>query len=525
MKRYKIFSIAFVCLIAINACVKDLNVLPSDPRIITSATIYDNPDAWKMVLAKCYAGLSLSGQQGPAGKPDISDIDEGFSTYLRQLWCATELPTDEAVIAWNDDGLKDYHNQNWGASNPFVTAMYNRIYYQISLLNEYIRAINARIDGLPAALKTNVTMYKAEARFLRAYSYWNALDMYGSVPFVTEADVVGKFLPKQISKDGLFNYIESELKAIDADLAAPRTNEYGRVDKAAAWMLLGKLYLNAEVYIGQPKYTECIDYTTRVINSGYTLDPVYKNMFTADNNKSPEIIFPVTFDGNSSRTYGGMTFVVHAEVGGSMSASSFGLDGGWGGNRVTSAFVAKFNDPSGNTDTRAMFYTDGQTLEIADLSNFTNGYAVRKFSNVTSDGTAGSNATFVDTDYPVFRLADAYLMYAEAVLRGGTGGTVGDALNYVNALRERAYLGTSGNIGQSDLTLSFILDERARELYWEGHRRTDLVRYGLLTSGDYLWPWKGGVAAGRATDSKYNILPIPSSDLGANPTLTPTPGY
>jgi hypothetical protein len=207
-----------------------------------------------------------------------------------------------------------------------------------------------------------------------------------------------------------------------------------------------------------------------------------------------------------------------------MSAASFGVDNGWGGNRTTSAFVAKFEDPSGATDSRAMFYTNGQSLVIADLSTFTEGYAITKFSNKTSSGANGSNATFPDTDYPVFRLADVYLMYAEAVLRGGTGSTT-DALNYVNAIRERAYGNQDGNITSGELTLEFILDERARELYWEGHRRTDLIRYGLLTGGDYLWDWKGGVPEGTPTDAKYNLMPIPASDIGANPTLEQNPGY
>ncbi len=525
MKRYKIFSIAFIALMAITACVKDLDVLPPDPNIETSATLYNNPEAWKMVLAKCYAGLAVSGQQGPAGKPDISDIDEGFSTYLRQFWCATELPTDEAVISWNDAGLKDYHNQNWSSTNPFITAMYNRIYYQLSLLNEYIRAINDKIGGLPTALQEEVTLYRAEARFLRAFSYWHALDMFGSVPFVTENDPVGAFMPEQISRADLFTYIESELLDIEDDLAEPGANEYGRIDRAAAWTLLAKLYLNAEVYVGSAMYTESITYCKNVIGSTYSIDPVYANLFKADNQNSNEIIFPVEFDGNNTRSWGGMTFIIHAAVGGKMSAAAFGIDGGWGGTRTTSALVNKFADPSGATDKRAMFFTDGQTLEIADLSTFTDGYAITKFSNMTSAGTAGSNATYVDTDFPVFRLADVYLMYAEAVLRGGTGGSIADAVGYVNELRERAYGNVSGNIAEADLDLDFIIDERARELYWEGHRRTDLVRYGLLTSASYLWPWKGGVAAGMATDSKYNLLPIPASDLGANPTLTPTPGY
>jgi hypothetical protein len=166
-----------------------------------------------------------------------------------------------------------------------------------------------------------------------------------------------------------------------------------------------------------------------------------------------------------------------------------------------------------------MFYSDGQSLEINDVSTFTDGYAVTKFTNKTSTGADGSNQTYVDTDFPMFRLADVYLMYAEAVLRGGTGGNQADALNYINLIRTRAYGNATGNINASDLTLRFILDERARELLWETTRRTDLVRYGLLTTADYLWPWKGGVKEGTATNPRYNIYPIPSSDIGANPNL------
>jgi hypothetical protein len=207
-----------------------------------------------------------------------------------------------------------------------------------------------------------------------------------------------------------------------------------------------------------------------------------------------------------------------------MSPSDFGVGGGWGGLRTTSALVNKF---PGSGDQRAMFWSDGQTLEINDIGQFVEGYAITKFSNLTSTGQAAPHAhpDFVDTDFPMFRLADAYLMYAEAVLRGGAGGDAAQALAYVNALIERAYGDTSNNISSGQLTLNFILDERARELYWEGHRRTDLIRYGRLTGGDYLWPWKGNVKEGTSTPSYRDLYPIPSNDLGANPNLVQNDGY
>jgi hypothetical protein len=373
--------------------------------------------------------------------------------------------------------------------------------------------------------KADIMKYRAEARFLRALSYYHALDLFGNVPFVTEEDPIGAFLPEQISRADLFNYVESELLALENELIDARQNEYGRADKAAAWMVLAHLYLNAEVYIGQPKYTECLTYAKKVMDAGYSLQGEYEELFMADNHTSPEIIFPIISDGLNAKSWGATTFIIHAAVGGNMSPGDFGIDGGWGGTRTTSAFVEKFSDPSGNTDKRAMFFTDGQSLQINDISLFTDGYAITKWKNVTSGGAQGSNATHTDTDFPLFRLADAYLMYAEAVLRGGTGGDVTTAVAYINELRERAYGNTSGNITTNDLTLSFILDERARELYWECHRRSDLIRYGLFTGGEYLWPWKGKVKEGIATDNRYNLFPLPSADTGANPNLVQNPGY
>jgi hypothetical protein len=181
--------------------------------------------------------------------------------------------------------------------------------------------------------------------------------------------------------------------------------------------------------------------------------------------------------------------------------------------------IDKFPDYTGATDTRAMFYTNGRTSTTDDVKEYKNGFAVMKYKNVTSDGFKGSNIDHLDIDFPLFRMAEAYLMLAEAHLRGGSGSTADEALNAVNAIRERAYGDQTGNIILGQLDLDFILDERAREFYWEGYRRTDLVRYGYYISGDYLWEWKGGIYEGKALDAKYNHFPLPASDVAANPNL------
>jgi hypothetical protein len=524
---YKIF-IVMVLIGIMSSCNDDLNVIPIDPNEQTAATIYDDPASYKQILAKIYAGLATTGQEGPAGDPDIAGIDEGFSSYLRMYWYHQELTTDEAVIGWNDQTIKDFHNQNWGAGDVFVQALYSRLFYQITFANEYLREtteekLNSR--GVDAALQQEIAFFRAETRFLRAMSYWHAMDLFANVPFVTEENPIGAFLPEQSNRADLFSFIESELLDIETKLKAPMQNEYARVDQAAAWMLLAKLYLNASVYINADKNSEAITYTKKVIDAGYALSDSYASNFMADNHNSTEIIFAVAFDGLNTQTYGGTTFITHAAVGGDMSTGDFGVDSGWGGTRTTSAFVNKFEDTSGDTDSRAMFFTNGQSLEINDISVFTDGWAITKWKNLDAVGNPGSSLTFMDIDFPVFRLADAYLMYAEAVLRGGSGGTVAEATGYINELRERAYGDASGNISNLELNLEFVLNERARELYWECHRRTDLIRFGKFSESDYVWPWKGGVKDGVSTNSKYNIFPIPSSDLAANPNLDQNTGY
>jgi hypothetical protein len=522
MKRIQVkLTIALAIIMMMTACIGDLDVVPLDPSVTTSNVVYKTTEDYKKGLAKLYASYAVSGQRGPDGLPDISGIREDFGNYLRQYWNAQQLSTDESIMAWADATIKDFHYHTWTPSDVFIAALYSRIMYTITISNEFIRVTADKDD---AELKR----MNAEARFVRALSYYHAIDMFGNPPFVTEANLPGAFFPSQITRADLFNYIESELLAIEADLGDPKF-EYGRADKAAAAMLLAKLYLNANVYIGATKYTEAITAIRKVIEGPYALSANYLHNFVADNHDSPELILPITFDEVETQTFGGMVYLIHASLGGSMPAASmFGVNGGWGGIRSTSALVNKFADNTGATDKRALFWSDGQSMEINDVGLFTDGWAVTKFRNRNLDGsqaTANPPGDFVNTDFPMFRLADAYLIFAEAVVRGGTGGSRAEALGYINALRERAYGNTSGNITDPEMTEDFILDERSRELFFEGHRRTDLIRFGKFTGGGYTWPWKGGVKDGVPTSAHLNLYPIPSADRGANPTLEQNDGY
>lgn len=517
---------AVLLLAAAGACTD----ITTEPRsTVTASNIFNDPDSYRLFLAKLYGGLAVTGQQGPAGAPDIDGIDEGFSQYVRGLWQLQELPTDEVVIGWGDESLPELNTMEWGSSNRFTTAFYYRVFYQITLANEFLReTTDEKLAGRGATegLRATVRQYRAEARLLRALSYWHGLDLFGNIPLATDADAPGT-MPTQATPQEIFTFIESEIEAIRDELPAAGTAEYGRFDQGVADMLLAKLYMNAEVYTGGARYTDALAAVQRVIGSGaYTLSDDYLDNFRADNHTSPEIIYAVPFDGRYTRTYGGTTFIAHASVGGSMDAGAYGLNGGWWGIRATPELVGMFPGGAASADTRAssVFYTDGQQLDITELGNFNHGYAAPKYQNVTSTGATGSNTEFPDIDYPMFRLADAYLMYAEAVLRGG-GGTRAQALQYVNDLRERAYGDASGNVTDAALTLDFILAERARELYMEGHRRTDLIRYGLFTGGEYLWTFKGGEPNGVSVADHLALYPLPSSELLANPNLDQNTGY
>jgi hypothetical protein len=535
MKQY-IFKVLGIAVLSFSlvSCDKNLDLYPTND--VTPEVVYSTPEGYKQSLAKIYGTMALTGNQGPAGAPDVyyPGSDEGQNAdFFRTYWNAQELSTDEAITAWGDPGLPDFHALNTAPSNLFLHGVYYKSMYQVAIINEFIRqSTDEKLGsrGITGADAEEIRQYRPEVRFLRAFDYWVMMDLFGNPPFATEADLVGGPNPRQIQRAELFEYIESELLDIESQLKAPRTHEYGRADQAAAWALLARLYLNAAVYTGTPKWSEAATYAKKVIDAGYGLLPDYRHLLLADNNTgvsggtNPEFIFTINYDGLRTQGFGGTTFLIKGGIGPTMSAADYGMNEGWGGHRTTKAFVDKFADPSGATDKRAQFFTAGHTVDIAAVATFSNGYAVTKYRNKKRNGTNGSDLIYSDVDVPVFRLAEMYLIYAEAVKRGGTG-DANLALTYVNNLRQRAYGNASGNIVANDLTVDFILDERARELYWEGHRRTDLIRYNKFTTADYLWPWKGGVASGTGVAATKSLYPLPSADLNANRNLVQNPGY
>jgi hypothetical protein len=542
-KKILILGIALSTLMPIS-CVKDLNIKPKDPNTILAGNLNDDPVYMQEALGKIYASFIINGQ-GANGGPDISAPDNDFFTTTRALWNCQEITTDEAICAWGDVGIADLNTQTWNATNPFLTALYQRLSLSVTYANEFIRNTNASTDP-------TLMQYNAEARFLRALAYTWDMDLFGNPPFTTDKDGVGKFFPKQldpsvtIGRAKLFNYVVSELHTIETKLGAPKFS-YPQADQAACWMLLARLYLNAQVYTGTAKWDSCKLYCDKVISSGkYSLATNYRQNFSADNDgaHNPEMIFAWAQDGVNTQGYVGSTFIIESSSDAVyIRAERFhGLTSNtnWNGNRTKIQFmnvlvdtIATYGNVSVPTadstfatckDKRVYLKTKRSFNIPSASSSGDYGIGVYKFTAKNTNGSqaANYNPAYACTDFPVFRYADALLMRAEALYRLNDKA---NAILDINAVRTRAYGNAVGNITVGQLDDKFLLAERAREFYYEAQRRTDLVRFGKFTDGNYNWAWKGGTFAGTNTDKHLNLFPIPGAEVSANPNIQQNPGY
>ena len=535
MNKYLILLVTI--LLGFTACT-DLDLEPLNGETTFSA--FDDFEGYQSYMAKIYGALTLHGNQGPHGDPDLTTLgNEGFNSLVRfrfMLNCAT---TDEAVQAWNNPDENELQEHEWSSDNPHVTANYAVLYYVVSMCNDFLNVSEELPADLTAAAQDEIADFRVEARFIRALAHYWALDFYRNVPTIT---TIGGGIPPQNAPQETLAFIESELAEIEEQMKAPGTHEYGRADRGAVWMLQAQLFLNAETYTGQARFADCITACEKIINSNaYSLSQSYDALFMADNHeRRDEIIFPIPQDAANGQTWGGTTTLVAGTIGGAMqdnlredgtpfpdeALNTYGVIAGWNGYRTTKGLVDRFPAADGSLDKRAMFFTEGQTLDIQDPTQPSQGYRVPKYKNIEAASglpPAGSNR-HSSVDFPLYRLADTYLMLAEAELRN-SGNLSGASLDRLNQLRERAYGDNSGAVNAQDVNLEWLLDERARELYWEGHRRTDLIRFGQYTGSAYIWPWKGGEQDGVSTGAFRDIFPIPARELIVNPNMNQNEGY
>lgn len=550
------------------SCADDLNISPIDPQTSSSYKVEE-------LLAKEYGTLGLTGQKGPDGNGDISG-NEGESGYYRTVFNLNELNSDEILWAWQDnEDMAPITNMAWTSASVRVNWCYQRLAYNITLYNQFISEQTGKLADDQIA----------EIRFLRALNYYQFLDLFHKAPF---KDTFNGELPKEKAGADLYKWIDEELTAIEPQMkevgAYCNSKDFGRADRGAAYALHARLALNAVVYTdGQVNdYKKAKDYCDKILETnaydlaketknGYT---GYQQLFMADNDENPEamkeIIFPIRQDGLKTRNHGGTTMLINGSRCGGMpyfyqnnpwqcilarkslvgkflpsldlanadndackkSYDKYLEDNKLDASKLSEADVIAMDNVLGGStqeiigkagDDRALLYAGfgGGVRRIEpdkSIKNFFDGLSIVKWTNVRTDGGAAHDNNFCDTDIPLFRLGEIYLTRAEASYRLGDEDA---ALKDIQKLQERAH---RKNIAKS-VDLSYILDEWCREFYLEGRRRSDLVRFGLYTSSQYLWSFKGGQPNGAGVDSHYNIYPIPANEISGNPNLTQNPGY
>ena len=539
MKKHILFAVCAA--LSFTACIGDLDQNPLSDSSIPNSEIYPNPVYRMGQLAKIYGGFTLVGQSG-AGSADIAVGDAGASEFLRAWWSIQTLSTDEGHCVWGDGWVKEICNNTWTSTkNDAIYATYTRAIMLVSFANEFLRNTN---DG-----DAEIATERAEVRFLRAYAYWILLDCFGNPPFVLETDAVGSAKPRQTDAESLFAWLKSELDDLTGEtshLKEPHTQTYPRVDKGAAYGLLARLCLNHKTYLGEESdyyYTAAMKAAEKVIDA-YTLCPDYEALFMGDNGENPdarnEIVYASCYDATRTQSYGGATYLIAASQGNLKDGDKkrLGTSEAWSGIVTSTEFAAKLigqgyadaaetgAEPTfTSVDKRALVslrFSDDKTMNGSD---FTAGWHVWKFNNnrfLDPETDYSEIELYTSIDFPMIRVAEMYLAYAEAKARID-GGTTSDptAVGYIAALQHRAgAVEASGSV-----TLDNIFDEITRELYWEGFRRTTLIRFGRFTSGSYLWPLKGGVLSGQAISDHLKLFPLPADDMLVNENLVQNPGY
>lgn len=523
-----------------SSCVGDLDRLPSDPRDITSSEFAKDPEGY---LDKVFSDVFFNFYTfGPGGSQIIHSFDGGMGTFQRAIFNMEEVPSDETN--WIAEQDTNFGRMTYGivdANNAAATAGYSRMYVNAALCVQFLRTLAEGQFYLNTdELRAKGEDYSLQARALRNICYFYLLSCYGDVPYADENTPIGS-TPAQLTRAEVYERTVADLEDVVSKMkAANRKVQYGYIGVDAAEAYLVKLYLNAEVFCGAPNWAKVCEHAQNIIdrhkgagfdNSGLCMN--YSQVFGQGNKKyAPgsdyavqEILWSLPSNPDYTTSWGNSTLMVDAFLGeyGDVHLGDYNVTDGWKCATAREQFVRKFDwqdaECSITDDQRTRFWaTSAQGFEIGNATfvqaNFgKNGYLPVKFTNWVIDDNGNIDAAAsgnaipnqFNVEYPMVRLAEVYLSYAEAALHGG--GSVANALTYVNYIRERAGLQpwNSGN-----LTLETLQDERCRELYLEGTRRTDLIRYGKWISG-YTWNWKGGVANGRDFSSNFNLYPLPAA--------------
>lgn len=550
LKKYLAFGVVALGFLSMTSCIGDLDLQPNDPNLVDPST---DPDFKINSLMMCYTGIACSGYAG-SGSSYIPDMDAGASAYQRLIYTLNEFCADEIIWIWNSDqGIPEITSSTWDAGNPVVLGAYQRIMGHIAICNQYLKNVEGDNDD-------DAIQMKAEARTLRAYSYLNMIDLFGQISFIDEKAENGA-APVQISRKDAFDWLENELKNIVDNKLISDKPIYGRVGLDGAEGLLAKLYLNAEVYTGIPRWKDCAERCQNIISrhsGGYEnsgLAPHYLYVFSNDSknympggSKENEILFGIAFDKQMTQSYGGAMLPIAGCLADDSNSPvlanklRFGTNSGWGCTKARLQMAERFYGKStdvrddlwakGNHEDTGEMYSD-KFMDFGDWKTG-GGNVPIKFTcldpSESNDGTLIYYPTetpdFPSVDMPIIRLADIYLMYAECWAHDNASADRSNAVKYLGFVRGRA--GLVGTPTDLDLTIQSLMDERSRELYHEGWRRSDLVRNGMYAGPTQsVWQFKGSIsnAEGSRIDKKYNLFPIPNAVIAAQPEFKQNPGY
>lgn len=458
---------------------------------------YATPEGINAALAGVYNEL-----RGDWGGKGIAGADRGWFDLNETCSDEMMIPT-RSDGAWDDNGIwRQMYLHQWTPAHEFMNNTWNWLYRSVFKANLAIELLT-RANADPARI--------AEAKVLRAVFYYFLMDGWGSVPFYTENNVSTDKIP-QASRQEIYNFVVKELTENADKLSSVKGGEfYGRLNRWAAYTLLAKVYLNAEVYTGSPKWAEAIAACDKVINEGGFSLVSGANYFNRTNSglfgdrcTDQEVILAIFVDGNlAPRNIIGIRSL-HGPQGNAM----FGFST-WNGATAHQDFINKYDNLDLRKSQWLLGAQPGGVNYVLNISSLTSAGIQEGARNSKFLPVAPFNGGTSSNDFPVFRYADVLLMKAEAALRNGQGGV---AKTLVDQVRSRAGLAAL----TSNPSLDEIFDERGRELCWEGHRRQDMIRFNKFNLARDFKP---------QTDAKYRLFPIPANALTSNKNLKQNPGY
>jgi starch-binding outer membrane protein, SusD/RagB family len=471
----------------------------------------------------------------------------------RHMWHIAGYSTDEILYPtrgrhWYDGGhFQRFHEHTWTPETPHLNNTWNYSFRWVNQANMLILQLQ-QLTNIDPLLRDAFT---AELKIIRALGYWYLIDNFGNVPIVDRFDVEPGYSPPnnanfQAGRQQVFDFIEKDIIDNINNLAVNKDRStYGRFHKWAAHALAVKLYMNAEVWTGTQRWDDAIAHADAIIDSElFQLEPNYFTNFLSENSGSGENIFVVPF--NETQTGGGMSDMAfvnfhHYQMGRVFGTPRGGNNGicampghyrsfheddirrkGWmvglQRNASTGAVLLCTEESAPNPLEYTVDFVniyDPSDEAVYDHRNALEYHGARfvKYQIAYTSGNMGN-------DLAVYRYADILLLKAEALMRKNGGAATQQAVDLVNEVRSRAFENPGPYLyTTSSLTLDELLAERSRELYNEGMRRNDLIRFGKFVRGTWEFADRSGEQDFR------NVYPIPQNQINVNPNLNQNPGY